>query len=314
MKNENDLIRLFSINIRNRLKMLRLDIEKLQEIRMRVNEPMILKYAGREYFVEEGGGMSQASSRPYIIVQNEMRETMEYIGNYSLYAFEDEIRQGFITVQGGHRIGIAGKVIVEDGHIKSIKYVSSINIRISHEIKGCAGKVLKYVYGMDRIYNTLIISPPGCGKTTLLRDMVRQISSGGPKRRGMTVGVVDERSEIASCYMGIPQNDVGKRTDVLDCCPKDRGMIMLIRSMAPEVVAVDEIGGMEEVDALRYAVNCGCKMIATVHGSSMDDIRRRYAINNLVEGKVFERYIILDKSKGVGNVSAICDMEGASLF
>lgn len=314
MKNENDLIRLFSINIRNRLKMLRLDIEKLQEIRMRVNEPMILKYAGREYFVEEGGGMSQASSRPYIIVQNEMRETMEYIGNYSLYAFEDEIRQGFITVQGGHRIGIAGKVIVEDGHIKSIKYVSSINIRISHEIKGCAGKVLNYIYGMDRIYHTLIISPPGCGKTTLLRDMVRQISNGGPKRRGMTVGVVDERSEIASCYMGVPQNDVGKRTDVLDCCPKDRGMIMLIRSMAPEVVAVDEIGGMEEVDALRYAVNCGCRMIATVHGSSMDDIRRRYAINNLVEGKVFERYIILDKSKGVGNVSAICDMEGASLF
>lgn len=314
MKNENDLIRLFSINIRNRLKMLRLDIEKLQEIRMRVNEPMILKYAGREYFVEEGGGMSQASSRPYIIVQNEMRETMEYIGNYSLYAFEDEIRQGFITVQGGHRIGIAGKVIVEDGHIKSIKYVSSINIRISHEIKGCAGKVLNYIYGMDRIYHTLIISPPGCGKTTLLRDMVRQISNGGPKRRGMTVGVVDERSEIASCYMGVPQNDVGKRTDVLDCCPKDRGMIMLIRSMAPEVVAVDEIGGMEEVDALRYAVNCGCRMIATVHGSSMDDIRRRHAINNLVEGKVFERYIILDKSKGVGNVSAICDMEGASLF
>ncbi|MDE6232682.1 MAG: stage III sporulation protein AA [Lachnospiraceae bacterium] len=314
MKNENELIRLFSINIRNRLKMLRLDLEKLQEIRMRVNGPMILKYAGREYFVEDGGGMSRVSSRPYIVVQNEMRETMEYIGNYSLYAFEDEIRQGFITVQGGHRIGIAGKVIVEDGHIKSIKYISSINIRISHEIRGCANKVLNYISSGDGMYHTLIISPPGCGKTTLLRDVVRQLSNGGPKRRGMTIGVVDERSEIASCYMGIPQNDVGSRTDVLDCCPKDRGMIMLIRSMSPEILAVDEIGGMEEVDALRYAVNCGCKMIATVHGSSMDDIRRRYAINNLVEGKVFERYIILDKSMGVGSVAAIYDMEGCSLF
>ncbi|MBD5136173.1 MAG: stage III sporulation protein AA [Lachnospiraceae bacterium] len=314
MKNENELIRLFSINIRNRLKMLRLDLEKLQEIRMRVNEPMMLKYAGREYFVEDGRGMSRVSSRPYIVVQNEMRETMEYIGNYSLYAFEDEIRQGFITVQGGHRIGIAGKVIVEDGHIKSIKYISSINIRISHEIRGCANKVLNYISSGDYMYHTLIISPPGCGKTTLLRDVVRQLSNGGPKRRGMTIGVVDERSEIASCYMGIPQNDVGSRTDVLDCCPKDRGMIMLIRSMSPEILAVDEIGGMEEVDALRYAVNCGCKMIATVHGSSMDDIRRRYAINNLVEGKVFERYIILDKSMGVGSVAAIYDMEGCSLF
>lgn len=314
MKNENDLIRLFSINIRNRLKMLRLDIDKLQEIRMRVNGPMILKYAGREYFVEENGGISPVAVRPYIVVQNEMRETMEYIGNYSLYAFEDEIRQGFITVQGGHRIGIAGKVIVEDAHIKSIKYISSINIRISHEMKGCAGKVLNYVSGGDRIYHTLIISPPGCGKTTLLRDLVRQISNGGVKRRGMTVGVVDERSEIAACYMGIPQNDVGSRTDVLDCCPKDRGMMMLIRSMAPEVLAIDEIGGMEEVNALRYAINCGCKMIATVHGSSMDDIRQRYAVNALVEEKVFERYIILDKSRGVGSVAAICDMEGREII
>lgn len=314
MKNENEIIRLFSINIRNRIKMLRLDIEKLQEIRMRVNGPMILKYAGREYFVEEGGGMSRMSSAPYIVVQNEMRETMEYIGNYSLYAFEDEIRQGFITVQGGHRIGIAGKVIVEDGHIKSIKYISSINIRISHEIKGCANKVLNYISSGDSMYHTLIISPPGCGKTTLLRDIVRQLSNGGIRRRGMTVGVVDERSEIASCYMGIPQNDVGSRTDVLDCCPKDRGMIMLIRSMSPEILAVDEIGGMEEVDALRYAINCGCKMIATVHGSSMDDIKRRYAISNLVDGKVFERYIILDKSRGVGSVAGIYDMEGISLF
>lgn len=164
------------------------------------------------------------------------------------------------------------------------------------------------------MYHTLIISPPGCGKTTLLRDIVRQLSNGGIRRRGMTVGVVDERSEIASCYMGIPQNDVGSRTDVLDCCPKDRGMIMLIRSMSPEILAVDEIGGMEEVDALRYAINCGCKMIATVHGSSMDDIRRRYAISNLVDGKVFERYIILDKSRGVGSVAGIYDMEGISLF
>lgn len=314
MKNENEIIRLFSINIRNRIKMLRLDIDKLQEIRMRVNGPMILKYAAREYFVEEGGGMSRMPSAPYIVVQNEMRETMEYIGNYSLYAFEDEIRQGFITVQGGHRIGIAGKVIVEDGHIKSIKYISSINIRISHEIKGCANKVLNYISSGDSMYHTLIISPPGCGKTTLLRDIVRQLSNGGIRRRGMTVGVVDERSEIASCYMGIPQNDVGSRTDVLDCCPKDRGMIMLIRSMSPEILAVDEIGGMEEVDALRYAINCGCKMIATVHGSSMDDIRRRYAISNLVDGKVFERYIILDKSRGVGSVAGIYDMEGISLF
>lgn len=308
MKNENDLIRLFSINIRNRLKMLRLDIDRLQEIRMRINEPMILKYAGREYVVEENGGISQGTQRPYIIVQNEMRETMEYISNYSLYAFEDEIRQGFITVQGGHRVGISGKVVVEDGHIKTIKYISSINIRISHEVKGCATKVMNSIYNTYSIYHTLIVSPPGCGKTTLLRDIVRQLSNGTPKRRGLCVGVVDERSEIASCYMRIPQNDVGIRTDVLDCCPKDKGMMMLIRSMAPEVIAVDEIGGIEEINSIKYAINCGCRMIATVHGSSLEDIKRRSGVRTLVGDGIFERCIILDKSRGIGNVTGIYDI------
>lgn len=314
MKNENDLIRLFSINIRNRLKMLRLDIDRLQEIRMRINGPMILKYAGREYIVEENGGIGQVSQRPYIVVQNEMRETMEYISNYSLYAFEDEIRQGFITVQGGHRVGISGKVVVEDGHIKTIKYISSINIRISHEVKGCATKVLNSIYNANSIYHTLIISPPGCGKTTLLRDLVRQLSNGTQKRRGLTVGVVDERSEIASCYMGIPQNDVGVRTDVLDCCPKDKGMMMLIRSMAPEVIAIDEIGGIEEINSIKYAINCGCRMIATVHGSSLEDVNRRYGVNSLIRDEIFERCIILDKIRGVGNVTAIYDMSGKEVI
>lgn len=310
MKNENDLIRLFSMNIRNRIKMLNFDIDKLQEIRMRVNEPMIIKYGNQEFFIEERGGMSRYPVKPFVVVQNEMRETMEYISNYSLYAFQDEIRQGFITVQGGHRVGIVGKVIAENNVVKSIKYISSINIRISHEVKGCAGKAINYIFEGGKMFHTLIISPPGCGKTTLLRDMVRMISDGSIKRPGKTVGVVDERSEIASCYMGIPQNDVGIRTDVLDCCPKEKGMIMLIRSMAPEVIAIDEIGGMEEISAIRYAINCGCKMVATVHGNSLEDVRRRYAVKELIADKVFERYIVMDKISNLGNITSISDSEG----
>ncbi len=298
-----ELFKMFSLTIRENLENLNLDTNYLNEIRLRTNMPLILKYSGKEYMLDEKGNMSDKTDKPLLMRQKDIRETMEYIANYSLYAFEEEIKQGFLTIMGGHRVGISGKTIIENGFIKSIKYISSVNIRVSHEIKGCSSKALQYIVNNQEIYNTLIISPPGCGKTTLLRDLIRNISNGWGSIKGRTVGVVDERSEIGSCYMGIPQNDVGIRTDVLDCCPKNEGMLMLIRSMAPEVIAIDEIGGKREIDSIRYAMNCGCKMIATVHGNSYQEIVKK-------NENIFERYIILDKSKGTGTISTVYDNKG----
>ena len=236
-----------------------------------------------------------------------MNDTLECICNHSLYAYEDEIRQGFITVCGGHRVGVAGKIILDGTRIKCIRHISFLNIRVAHEIKGCSGDVLPYIYGDGKLMNTLIVSAPCHGKTTLLRDIIRVVSDGG-----MTVGVVDERSEIAACYKGVPQNDVGMRTDVLDCCPKASGMMMLVRTMAPDLIAVDEIGGQQDVDAIFGVINCGCRLLATAHGYSMDDVRDRAGIRRLVENRVFERYVVLGGDKA-GQISDIFDGQGNRL-
>lgn len=311
---ESQITNLFSKNIRVLLEKVRLDYDKLYEIRLRSGMPLILIYEGTEYFLSRDAKMVHEFSRGYLVTGQDLKETMEYIGGYSLYAHEDELRQGFLTVQGGHRVGIAGKTVLDGERVKAVKYISCINVRIAHEMKGCADFVMPYVRDQGGIYHTLIISPPRCGKTTLLRDIIRQISNGYGKFEGYTVGVVDERSEIAGCYQGVPQNDLGIRTDVLDCCPKAEGMMMLIRSMSPAMVAVDEIGDYEDIHAIESVINCGCKLMATVHGSSMEDIQRKPLLQRLVKERTFERYILLCHQKRSGVVKAILDQRGSCLY
>ena len=238
------------------------------------------------------------------------KETQEFVTGYSLYAYEDEIRQGFISVQGGHRVGVTGKVVLDRGRIMGMKYISCINVRLAHEIQGCADKVMPYIRTEKWVANTLIISPPRCGKTTLLRDIIRQLSNGWANTQGLTIGVVDERSELAGCYQGIPQNDLGMRTDVLDCCPKSEGMQMLVRSMSPDVVAVDELGCEEDFKAVDSVIHCGCKLIATAHGSCLEDVLDQPFFYKLMGEKVFERYIILDKNDQAGCLKAVLDENG----
>ena len=195
-----------------------------------------------------------------------------------------------------------------------MKYISFINIRLSHQIKGCADPVMPYIRQGSEIYHTLIISPPRRGKTTLLRDVIRQLSDGDRVYRGMTVGVVDERSEIGACYMGIPQNELGIRTDILDCCPKVQGMLMLIRTMSPQVIAVDEIGSREDMEAMIHVMNCGCKLIATVHGSSIEDIRSKPILRKLLQERIFERYIVMNSQEQIGKIAEIFDCQGNPLY
>lgn len=277
------------------------DFRQLQEIRLREERPLAIRYGGKEHLFLHN------------VTKDELHEAMEYIADYSLYAYEHEMRQGFLTVQGGHRVGIAGKIVTEEGRVKNFQYISSINIRISHEIKGCADSVFPAVLENGKLCHTLIISPPGCGKTTLLRDMVRQISDGNKYINGRNTGVVDERSEIGGCYQGVPQNQIGKRTDILDNCPKAEGMMLLIRSMSPEALAVDEIGTVKEVESVLLAMHCGVVTLATVHGTSLDEIREKPLFQTFLDGKCFRRYVVLDGDKKAGTVEGIYDGRGIKI-
>lgn len=295
-------------SIRRILHQEELEYGYLQEIKLRTEKPLLLTYKGSELIPGRQRG------QPYYVTRDDIREMLEYISNYSLYAYEEEMKQGFITIEGGHRIGMTGQAIVEGGKVKNLKYISSINVRMSHEILGCADTVFPYITRQKRLCHTLIVSPPGCGKTTLLRDLIRQISTGNRYIKGMSVGVVDERSEIGGCYMGVAQNQLGIRTDVLDGCPKAEGMIMLIRSMRPEIIAVDEIGTAEDVHAIEYAMHCGCKMLATVHSRSVEELKKRPVLGKMIEEERFERYIVLGCGQEVGRITGIYDERGFSVY
>ena len=287
---QRELLRLFSANIRKILKNTDLLADDLQEIRLRTGAPLLVVAKDQEYFLTPDGALTGEWEKGYPVSPTDIRDTMDYIGSFSLYAYEDELRQGFLTVEGGHRIGIAGKTVIEGEKVKGISHISCINVRVAHEKKGCADRVMPYLWEDGRFLHTLIVSAPGCGKTTMLRDIIRQI-------------IVARRESILHI-----------RTDVLDCCPKAEGMMMLIRAMSPDVVAVDEIGTGEDIRAIESVVNCGCKLLATVHGNSMEDMKQKPLLNRLVESHVFERYIVLDAKPHAGSVQAIFDGRGTTLY
>ena len=292
------------------------DRGKLQEIRLRAGKPVLVFMDGREYMVGREGLLEpDADLSPVLADPALIREILGIFSRYSLYAFEDEIRQGFLTIEGGHRVGIAGKAVTEGSGLRTIRDISSLNIRLAHEKPGCGDPVLPWLYENGRLQNTLILSPPGSGKTTLLRDVVRQVSNGNRYGPGLQTAVVDERSELGACYQGIPQNDLGMRTDVLDGCPKSEGMLMLIRSMAPAVVAVDEIGGKEDIRAVEYVQNCGCVLAATAHGASLEEVRERPGFRELLAEKTFKRLVFLSSRREQrGMVEAIYDGEFRQIF
>lgn len=294
------------MKIRGRLYQVDFRYENLQEIRIRAGQKVRLHYAGKEWIPKE--------LEAYTVTVNDLEEMMEYISQYSLYAFEQEIKQGYITIEGGHRVGFVGKGLIERGQIKSMKYISSINVRVAHEVWGCATDLMHYIVEKEMISHTLIISPPRCGKTTILRDLIRLISDGTDSIKGQTVGVVDERSEIGACYQGVPQMHLGSRTDILDACPKAEGMMMLIRSMSPRVIAVDELGMQDDVLAVEYAIHCGCKLITTIHGNSLNEIRKKYSLKRLLDSRVFERYILLSNQPKVGSIMEVYDGNYGGLY
>lgn len=311
-------------------------LQQLEEIRIRTNTDTLLISGGREYSLRDGDE----------ITAEVLEEILNRLLDYSYYAYEEELSRGYITIEGGHRVGICGRVTLENGQVHLIKDVSSLNIRRSREITGASEKILGAVlspakapaesvpnagisagcgddrspapsdlfgvcpsaadYGRMVVRNTLIISPPKCGKTTMLRDLARNLSNAG-----LRIGICDERSEIAGCYDGKTSYDLGPRTDVLDGCPKADGILMLIRAMSPDVVMTDEIGKPEDADAIRSALSAGVKIITTIHGSSFEDAAKS-AVGGLITDHVFETLIFLSAQPVTGTVEKILRMPEVS--
>lgn len=308
-----EILGLFPEASRDRWREVAKQAEHLQEIRLRAGMPLSILAGNREYFLDMQGKVvdgPEAAARP---APEELEDMLGHLCRYSIYAFADEIRQGFLTVRGGHRVGLAGQVILDgEGRIKNMKYIRYLNIRIAHQIRGAADALMPCLYEEGRVMSTLLVSPPGGGKTTMLRDIIRQVSDGTVYGPGVNVSVVDERSEIAGSYLGISQNDVGIRTDVLDGCPKVEGMMRLIRSMAPRVLAVDEVGSLADAQALQMAGGCGCKLLATIHGGSLEEVRQKNYMRYVMEQGLFERYVMLDRRQGTCRIVGIYDREGKS--
>lgn len=309
-KIEREILSFISHDIRNILKNIDpFQMETLEEIRLRANKPIMILNCSGDWFVNSNGNLSRSMEGSCVARQEEILKTLELMSQNSIYAYQDDIKNGFITLKGGHRVGIAGKVVLEGEGIKNIKDVSGLNIRLSKEVHGCSSKVIKHILKKGSVCNTLIISPPQCGKTTLLRDIARVLSNGVEEYdfKGIKVGIVDERSEIAACYKGIPQNDVGVRTDVLDACPKRIGMSIMLRSMSPNLIITDEIGDEGDKNAVMKVVNAGVKIITTAHGYNISELKSRQEVISLIREKIFEKYVVLSSRHGPGTVEEIID-------
>lgn len=255
---------------------------RAEELRLRAGRPMAVVYPEGERAVP---GEEPVSSRDLELV-------LEIATQASAHTALERMRSGFFTVQGGHRIGICGSAVMKEGEVYNLRQLSSLAIRIARQVPGAAADVADRLWQGRNFQSTLILSPPGGGKTTLLRDLIRRLAD-GEGHPPLRVGVADERGELAAMWNGVPQLDVGRQTDVMDGCPKGTGLLMLLRGMNPQVLAADEITAPEDCAALLMAANCGVSLVCTAHAADLDDLQTRPLYKPLLENRCFQKLVVL---------------------
>jgi len=272
-----------------RIRALTLDEEersRAEELRLRVGQPMAAVLPGEERSL--GGAPVQS---------RDLEQLVELASRASLHAVLPQLCQGYLTVEGGHRIGLCGSAVLRDGELSALRAFSSANIRVARQMRGASAPVLDSLCPGGRLVSTLILAPPGLGKTTLLRDVIARVSD-GDGCQPLRVSLADERGEVAACFEGVPQLWVGRRTDVMEGCPKAQGLLLLLRAMNPQMLAADEITAPEDVQALELAAGCGAVLLATAHGRDRSDLLRRPVYRRLLEAGIFERLVLIRRAGG----------------
>ena len=292
--------KLFPDEFCNLLKKIPLD--KITEMRLRLNKKIILAI-GTKYYYLSNNGLTGKEENALISEKYLIDEIVKRACENSVYAFDNQIKNGFITTLGGIRIGICGEAVIEKGTIKTLKNINSLAIRFSHEIKGCSLPILPYLF-KESFLNTLIISAPGAGKTTLIRDILYQLSL---KNYCFNVLLVDERFEIANCFNGAPSLDVGNFCDILSGCNKNFAFENGVRSLKPDIIATDEISNIKDYESIEYISSCGVSILASIHAKNIEDLKQKKDFENILKNKVFSRYIILSNRGGPGHIEAIYD-------
>ena len=294
------MLEIFTSEIKKALSTL--NLKNIYEIRLRVNKPIAINVLGKLNFLSYKG-LTTKLQEAIVVTKSEMNTIFYSICQHSVYSVNDELKQGYVTIKGGIRVGVAGQLVYENNEVLTIKGVSSLNIRIPHEVVGFAEMAFNYCL-TNSFENTLIISPPGSGKTTLLRDLARQISK---HNIAYNLMIIDERNEITNTIDSVASFDTGYFTDVLTNCSKMYGFQAGIRTLRPDIIFTDEIGGIDDIEAIEKAATCGIKIAATIHAASINDLKNKKELSSILNSKLFKRYILLSNRKGVGTYEGIFD-------
>jgi stage III sporulation protein AA len=281
----------------------RLPWERVYELRLRANCPVVVSVSGKRFYLTENG-LSNKSDGAVVVTRTDLDSIVHKASDYSVYSVNDQLKQGFLTIRGGVRIGICGELVSERGVVSTIKNINSLNIRIPHEVRECSSCVVPYVFGERRPHKTLIIAPPGAGKTTFLRDLANQVD-----RHYVLLNtlIIDERGELAACHLGENQLDVGDCADVLTGSDKAYGFDNGIRSMGPDVVITDEIATEADIDMIARCCRSGVAVLASVHAGNLDEVRMKPFFKELISAQVFDRYVVLGIQDRAGVVLGVYD-------